>query len=1347
VDALAELIGESPALAALRERARQLVTAASAARRLPSVLILGETGTGKGLLARALHRASARSRGPFVDVNCAAIPETLLESELFGFERGAFTGAGQSKPGLFQTAHQGTILLDEVALLPLALQAKLLSALEDRAVRRLGATRAEPADIWVLGATNEDVGAALQARRLREDLYHRLAVVTLELPPLRGRGRDVLLLAEHFLARTCADYGLPKRTLAPDARAALTAYPWPGNVRELSNVIERAALLAEPPVITAARLALPAEPPRPEGPASRGVPGVTSSRDVMREHLAATLEHTGWNISRAAEILGVSRNTVMARIARFGLRAPGGARRARAQAPLSASPAAARPPAPTRPSWESRRVVLLLVRTAPPAAPDAPARPLPEAVADKIRTFGGRIEGTSPTGLFAVFGLEPMDEPAMRATYTALVLGHAARTPDLGGVSLQLGLHATELLVRVGGEAPALDAAASRPAWDAVDALVRAAPPGAVVATADAASLVRRRFSVSPLGPGSAAYRVEGLWGATAGAGLPRTYFAGRREELALLESRLDAAGQGRGQVVDLVGDAGMGKSRLLLELTRGARVAAVTFLEGRCLPVMSNTPFSPLLAIVRGAAGIAEHDPPEVIGARLALALGAEAGEASRELVRLLVAEPETEAPAPGAATVKAVFAAIRRLLVTASARRPVLVVVEDMHWTDPTSEACLASLIDAVAGARILVVITYRPDYRPPWMGRGHVTRLSLAPLSRDDSLAVVHAVLRSEAGGEDLAGAIVRRADGNPLFLEELSYAALEGGSAEARGRVPATVEEVIAARLARMRPQTRQVLVAAAVIGRDVPVSLLRRVAALPDEAVDEALEQLERADVLHETGGRGGERAFGFKHALVQDVAYGRVAAPERGEWHRRVLEAIEAAAGGRGADDVEWLAHHAVLAEVHARAVGYLLRAGHKAAARGAPREVIGHLTRALDLLATLPEGPERDRQELALQTTLGPALMTVRGYASAEVERAHARALVLSRRVGDRASAIAVLRGQWVFHLTRAEHRTARDLVEQLAALAEQGEEPGHLLESQMAAGLVALFLGEFERAHESFEHGVAVFETLEPEAQAPLADMAVTCLAYQGRALWFLGFADQALARSQEALAVARAGSSPLAVAQALGLLTNVHQVRGDLKATQEWSETTLAYAGERGFAYWEALARILRSWALAEAGERSAGIAEIHWSLQRYQATGARLGLSWFLALLADAYGRDGQAAEGLRVLADARGVVADTAEAYYEAEIHRLEGELRLAQGAGADEVEACYRRALEIARRQGARAWALRAATSLARLWQDGGRPDEARALMAEVHGGFTEGLDTGDLGAARALLEDLGRAR
>jgi transcriptional regulator with GAF, ATPase, and Fis domain len=341
MDALAGIAGISPGIAAVREQVRRVLARQLGARRLPPLLLRGETGTGKGLLARACHQTGPRASGPFVVVNCAAIPESLMESELFGFERGAFTDARQAKPGLIQSARGGTIFLDEIGLLAEPLQGKLLTFLDDRVARRLGSTHGETVDVWVMAATSVDLEKAVREGRFREDLYHRLAVLSIELPPLREREGDVLLLADRFLAQACRDYGFPPKALTADARAVLLRYSWPGNIRELANVMERVALLTDGSDIGQGVLSLPtasphsrgSEPSSPPAPSSgdAGVGGAdyraTLGR-LERAQLVETLERTGWNVARAAQQLGVPRNTLRYRIAKHQLGLQDGGARA-----------------------------------------------------------------------------------------------------------------------------------------------------------------------------------------------------------------------------------------------------------------------------------------------------------------------------------------------------------------------------------------------------------------------------------------------------------------------------------------------------------------------------------------------------------------------------------------------------------------------------------------------------------------------------------------------------------------------------------------------------------------------------------------------------------------------------------------------------------------------------------------------------------------------------------------------------------------------------------------------------------------------------------------------------------
>jgi two-component system response regulator HydG len=298
-DPFASLHGSSDALRRVLDDARRVVR-----HRDVTVLIQGETGTGKELLARALHDGSPRASGPFVALNCAAIPRELLESELFGHERGAFTHAHAAKPGLFEEADGGTVFLDEIGHLPLDLQGKLLRALDDRRIRRVGGTRSITVDVRIVAATHVELASAAQDGRFRQDLFYRLNVVTLTLPPLRDRGDDVERLAGYFVERLSARYGLTPPTIDTPVRTAIRAHAWPGNVRELQHAIERALLLSEPGTLDPAHLASTSgSAPTGAGP----IPFPATLDEIEEAAARAAVARQDGNKSAAARQLGISR--------------------------------------------------------------------------------------------------------------------------------------------------------------------------------------------------------------------------------------------------------------------------------------------------------------------------------------------------------------------------------------------------------------------------------------------------------------------------------------------------------------------------------------------------------------------------------------------------------------------------------------------------------------------------------------------------------------------------------------------------------------------------------------------------------------------------------------------------------------------------------------------------------------------------------------------------------------------------------------------------------------------------------------------------------------------------------
>jgi DNA-binding NtrC family response regulator/ABC-type dipeptide/oligopeptide/nickel transport system ATPase component len=1007
------LLGDSPGLRAVRDKVERLLRRQSGIRRLPPLLIHGETGTGKGLLARAIHRAGPRAQGPFVDVNCAAIPETLLEAEMFGFERGAFTDARQAKAGLFQAAEGGTIFLDEVGLLPESLQAKLLKVLEERAVRRLGSTRIEPVDVWILTATNEDLATATRERRFREDLYHRLAVLTLSLPPLRERGQDVLKLADHFLAQACADYDLPSKAFAADARAALLAYRWPGNVRELSNAIERVALLAEAPLVTAEMLGLP-EAPTP-GPAPAATLEAPLRLDdavgnVEREHLHRALEANRWNVSRAAAQLGISRNTIRYRMEKHGLRPGTAAAAARPSAvgtearSESASVPAARksalgpaaafsaPHTSQAPSsspalsvvrWERRRITLLRAALAP--VPTAGTRPYgsrgPEVLVEKVKSFGGRVEELSPTGIVAAFGLEPIEDAPRHAAHAAMAIRKAAERVDGGEddqAEIRLAIHVGQYLVgQVGGIAQ-IDLDAKREASTVLDALVTAAEPNTILVSEAAEPFLKRGFELAPAEsrgrvPGSA-YRLAGR-GRVGGVLSRRTAkFVGRREDLEFLENRLASAMAGHGQVVGMVGEAGIGKSRLIVEFRQRIRQKPVTYLEGRCVSYGSAMPYLPILAMLRqnfGIAGVHSADTiTEKVRAGLT-AVGMDPDEWIPYLLQLLGAKSGEEKLATlSPEAVKArTLEALRQLILHGSRNRPINFVLEDLHWIDKTSEEWVAALVETLAGTPVLFLATYRPGY----LDKSYAAQIALQPLSHEDSLSVVHSVLQTEQVPASLAKLILDKAEGNPFFLEELSRTVGEQGSLHPTLAVPDTIQEVLLARMHRLLDTPKQVLQTAAVLGREFSLRLLAAIWDSP-EPLEPHLRALIQLEFLHQQP-ESTEPVYIFKHALTQEVAYESLSLPRRQALHAAAGRALEALYADRLEDVYEGLAYHYSRTEKAEMAVEYLTRFARKAASLYAHEEAVRAFRLARTHVKRLPP-EQRDRQRLELALRQASSLM-----------------------------------------------------------------------------------------------------------------------------------------------------------------------------------------------------------------------------------------------------------------------------------------------------------------------------------------------------------------------------------
>src|SRR5713101_7947820 len=1105
---LDQLIGDSPGLVAVRTQVEQLLRRHTETRRLPPILILGETGTGKGLLARAIHETGPRKAGPFVAVNCAAIPETLLEAELFGFERGAFTDAHHAKAGLFQTAHRGTLFLDEIGLLPENLQAKLLTVLEDRAVRRLGSTRTEAVDVWIITATSEDLKAGARRQGFREELYHRLAVVTLRLPPLRERGKDILTLAEHFLAHTCTEYGLAPKTLAEDARAALVAYRWPGNVREVANVMERVALLTDAPVLTAHRLELAAPPGRPASPpqgrdttppdALEGMSLEETVERLERVRILEALHKTRWNISRAASLLGVTRHILRYRLRKYGLRSPAETTEPTLPAePESLTVESTTASRPVTVQWDRRHVALLradiVAASSVRTVPDAGS--LLETLVEKVQSFGGQVEEVSPTGLLAVFGLEPVEDAPRRAAHAALAIQKIAvharsGSPEL--LDIRVGLHASEVLVARVGSAARVDHDAKREAWMQLEAFMRSAEPGTVLVSEATRPFLERRFVVSPFaaedGAAGRAYRLAGLGRTGLGLGEQLTPLVARDRELEQLAQALEHVRKGHGQVMGVVGEAGVGKSRLFWEFIESHRSQDSLILVSSAASYGKATPYLPVIELLKAYFKIEPRDDASKIRERVTekvLSLDGTLAPTLSAVLALLdvtIDDPQWQALDP-AQKQRRTLEAVKLLLLEESRLRPVTVLFEDLHWIDSKTQAVLETLVESVPSHRVLLLLSYRPEYQHAWSNKSYYAQLRLDPLSPENAHALLDSLLGREVATAAVKAVLIERTGGNPFFLEESVRAAVETGVlvgcrgdhrlARSAGeiRVPATVQAVLAARIDRLPPEDRTLLRTAAVIGKDVPLALLRSVVNLPEDVLQAGLIRLQGSEFLYETR-LVPELEYAFKHALSHEVAYAGLLQDLRQVLHARILAAIEQQYATRLAEQVDRLAHHAFRGEVWDKAVAYSRQAGAKAAARSAYREAVACFEQALEALRHLSESRGAIEQRIDLLLELRNSL-----YALGEFQRVFdylCEGKILAEQIGDQRR-LGWISAFMTFHFWRSSDldSAVQSGHRGLAAATVCGDFALRVV-ANYHLGLAYLSLGDYPRAREYFQSNV---------------------------------------------------------------------------------------------------------------------------------------------------------------------------------------------------------------------------------------------------------------------------------
>jgi class 3 adenylate cyclase/predicted ATPase len=1007
-----------------------------------------------------------------------------------------------------------------------------------------------------------------------------------------------------------------------------------------------------------------------------------------------------------------------------------------------------------------------------------------QILADGIHRFEGTINQYTGDGIMALFGAPISHEDhAHRACFAALGLREQIRkyADELRlerglNFSVRLGLNSGEVVVGKIGDDLRMDYTAQGHTVGLAQRVEQLAEPGHVYLSQHTARLIEGFFQLRDLGESKVAgaseplrvYELQGVGPlrtrleASARRGLVR--FVGRQREMEQLQRAWEAARAGRGQIVAVLGEAGVGKSRLIYEF-KGHLQSGCRVLEGFSVSHGKAYAYLPLLELLKAYFRITIEDDEgrrqeKVTGTVLTLDRTLE--DTLPYLFTLLGIGDRTDSLEQMDPQIRRqrTLESVKRVLVRETLRQPCVLVFEDLHWIDTETQAFLDVLVDSVATARLLLLVNYRPEYGHGWGSRTYYTQLRLDPFGPEEARELLRALLGEEAGEEReaLDRLILSKTQGNPFFLEELVQTLVEEGVLAGQPghyrlrrspgelHIPSTVQGVIGARIDRLPPRDKELLQTLAVIGKEFPLGLIRAVAEQAEEELSRGLSHLQAAEFIYERPAFP-DPEYTFKHALTQEVAYGSLLRERRSVLHERTGQAIEALNSQALDAHYEELAHHYGCSTNTPRAVEYLRLAGEQAVARSAYGEAIDRLRQGLDRVKTLPETRERDELELVLQSALGQALSVTEGYTSVEPEQAYVRARDLARRLGNASQFFAALNGLRSVQMIGAEYNKARLLAEELLRVARESRDLGELLRALYAMGATSCLRGEFREAREHLEELLGLYDPKKHRGHAYLAvslNVGVGGLFYFSMTLSFLGYPDKGLARAHEGLTLARELSHPFSEAVALAQLGHAHMYRRESKALLETAEALIALSSEQGFQFWLAWGAMLRGVALAEEGQLQEGIAGMRSVLEAMRARGALVGSSWFIALLAGAHRKAGQVEKGLAVVAEGLEFVTKTSEHFGEVELHRVKGELLLARTpADPAEAEESFHNALEVARRQSAKFWELCAATSLARLWQEQGRKDEARNLLAPVYDWFTEGFDTADLKEAKALLEEL----
>jgi len=991
-------------------------------------------------------------------------------------------------------------------------------------------------------------------------------------------------------------------------------------------------------------------------------------------------------------------------------------------------------------------------------------------------TFDGFLADFRGDGILVYFGYpRAHEDDAERTVRAALDIAAAVarlKTPAEEPLSVRIGI-ATGLVVvgDRGGEGASREHTVIGDTPSLAARLQALAEPGTVVVAASTRRLLGDLFRLRDLGVNKAkgfaepiaAWAVDGVsasqsrFEAIHAAGL--TKFIGREDELDFLLKRQRLAWKGEGQIVLISGEPGIGKSRLVAALEERIADQPHTFLRYQCSPHHSNSALYPFIAQLERAVGFKTDDTSEerLNKLEVLLAIAAPRVQDTAPLFAALLSIPFGDrypklSPNP-AQQRRRTFAALLDQFESLAREKPILLLFEDAHWADATSVELLDLTVERVRQLPVLALFTLRPEFEPPWAGLPNVGMLTLGRLDRNKVESIVTQVAGGHGLPAEVMNQIVAKTDGNPLFVEELTKAVLEGGILvkDADGyrldgplpplAIPTTLQDSLMARLDRLAP-VKDIAQIGAAIGREFSYSLMREVVGR-EPSLKHALAKLEQAELLFRRG-EPPEAVYSFKHVLVRDAAYESLLKSRRQQLHGQIARTMEEKFPDIVVSQPEILAHHFTEGGLVEPAIDYWLKAGNLALGRSA-NAAVSHLKQGLKLIPSIDDPMLRNKSELLLQTSLGNSLRTTTGWSTESVKHAYTRALQLCRQSGLDEHTFPAVFGLWTWNFLRAELREAQALAEHLLNTGESANNSVYKVLAHEALGFTLFAQGKFAAAHTELERSIILCEDSKAAEYLDLSaqDPRVHVRSYDAMTLWMLGFPNQALRLCSEARRYADVFRHPFSEAMARTISLRVHQLRGETAIVAGQANAAIALCEEHEFVHYVAMALILRGWARAEQGEFEKGITEIQEGLEKERATGALLFDSYSLGLLADACIKNKRYEQALEFLGQVQlRLDEENTERFYAAEIYRLLGETYLRSNKDLDQVEHYFSKGLKVAREQRAKSLELRLCLSMCDLYDLRQNGDKCRSQLGEIYESFSEGFDTADLVRAKARLEN-----